>query len=54
MCLVMRQYKQQHRYHHAVLQDQLHHVLLELSKERLAGVLHQGHCQLQYPCHIAQ
>ena len=41
-------------YHHAMLEDEFHHILFELGQEALARVLHEGHRQLQYPRHAVK
>ena len=40
--------------HHAVLEDELDHVLLQSHEEVFTGVVHEGHHQLQDACHVVQ
>ena len=40
--------------HHAVLEDEFDHVLLERHEEVLTGVIHEGHHQLQDARHVVQ
>jgi hypothetical protein len=42
------------QHQHAVLEDELHHVLFQLSQEVLTRVIHEGHGLLQDAGHVVQ
>lgn len=41
-------------HHHAMFQDQFHHILLKLSQERLTGMLHEWDGELKNSSHVIQ